>query len=144
MFYKWAPVHCVPVVRSFSSRPVLSSITQLIFGWGWDLQSTEVCTVPFGSLRKKKNLMTPRAWLVLLPVFPSCLPLSALLQAPDSLLSFTCSVCATSLSAKVPLSYECLLTLEGQSRLPSSRLHTTQQAAARARNPPQQLTTASG
>lgn len=99
------------------------------------MHSSEVCTVPSGSLGGKKNLTTPGAWLFLLPIFPSCLPLSALLPAPGSLLSFACSACPTPLSARVPLGYAQLLPLEGPSPLFSRRFHATQRAAARARNP---------
>lgn len=73
-----SPVHCVLVVKSFGSMPDFSSVTQLL------LDKTEICTVPrfvqspLGLLEEEK-LMAPEAWLFLLPIFPSCLPLSALL-----------------------------------------------------------------
>lgn len=47
MFYKQLhAIHCVLGVRSFGSRPDPSSITQLLFGWDWDLYSAEVCIFP--------------------------------------------------------------------------------------------------
>lgn len=113
-------------------RPDLSSITQFF------LDETEICTVlkyaqsPLGLLGGKE-VSWPLGLGFFCFLFHSCLPLSAVLQVPGSLLSFICPACPASLLAEMPLSYAHVLPLEGQSPFSSKRLRVTQHA--RARNP---------
>lgn len=113
-------------------RPDLSSIIQFF------LDEIEICTVlkyaqsPPGLLGGRKS-HEPWDLAFSISFFPSCFPLSAALQAPGSLLSFTCPAFPTSLLAEMPPSYAHLLPLEGQSPFSFKRFHVSQHS--RARNP---------
>lgn len=146
MLYKQVPpIHCVLVVRSFGSRPAPSPITQLLFGWDWDLHSTEVCTFTPGSFGRKKT-HDPWGLASSAPYF-SQLSSSVCCDAGSWFFVVFHMLCLPYFTLSKGAPQLCTFAPFGESVAPSSkRLHAIQQEAIwkNSQSPSQQLTIAFG